>query len=284
MYPGAVASSKPECVVTPEETEALGARAIRCRFCGASLTSPDSIDRVVLLPSPYWIELSDYWVCHPDETHVVALEEDIKATASVVLVGEESILLHNSDLVEGRVVDSGLGGNRVDCARCLYPLGYRAATSTPRLVVHDDDPEPVGGYCGVQLNKDRLRALPGTGSVAAGGAAGADPLMRYLLSTRLVMEMIAKAEASSQYRFLVVAEDSNHAPRLQLVLINWHTSLLSNLPLFDSGAPNERRPVAKVRFNQYGATPTMEDEEYVAACPDPSRATQLAPPRAWCGQ
>ena len=102
-----------------------------------------------------------------------------------------------------------------------------------------------------------------------------DPLARYHLFTRLITQLVATAEARGQFRFLISAVDApgapaDGAPRLQLVLLNWDTSLQTNDPraAAPSDCEDQRRPVAKVKFNEYGLCPSMEDEEYVSVHAD----------------
>ena len=52
----------------------------------------------LVLPSEYWLEWSDFWLCHGDEKNVFIPERDFGGRAGTVLVGETHIQLHPSDV------------------------------------------------------------------------------------------------------------------------------------------------------------------------------------------
>lgn len=80
--------------------------ALSCRFCrGPLLSSPaaSSALRAEVLPSEYWLDLSDFWLCHGDEKNVLIPSADFGAIEGLVLVGESSLQLHPRD-VNGEVL------------------------------------------------------------------------------------------------------------------------------------------------------------------------------------
>lgn len=182
------------------------------------------------------------------------------------------MLVHADDVVPDALTALPSADNRLGCGRCGGSLGEtwreEAHAWKDTLGIGDgaDAGTSAGSPQGYRLFKDRVT-----------GRSERDPLAQYQLFTRLVTTLVAAAEARGQFRFLVVAQDNKHAPRMQLSLMNWDTSLQTNHPSVSKSKLDAatRRPVAKVRFCEYGLCPTREDEEYVrsrlACCPSHRR-------------
>lgn len=213
-----------------------------------------AIEKVQLLPSQFWVDFSDYWVCHPDEKHVVPIEGALKARAGRCLVGEAHYLVHTSNVCAGALRHQGdahnddstdsttpLAGIRLYCRRCEAPTGETAS------------------HGGVQLYKDRVMA-----AAAASDSTATNALAKYTLGTRVAVNLVAKAEADGQYRFLVCAGDSGRAgttrcPRLQLTLVNWDLSLFGNHHAAGSCArAGTRWPVVKVLWKDKASGESMD--------------------------
>lgn len=213
-----------------------------------------AIEKVQLLPSQFWVDFSDYWVCHPDEKHVVPIEGALKARAGRCLVGEAHYLVHTSNVCAGALRHQGdahnddstdsttpLAGIRLYCRRCEAPTGETAS------------------HGGVQLYKDRVIA-----AAAASDSTATNALAKYTLGTRVAVNLVAKAEADGQYRFLVCAGDSGRAgttrcPRLQLTLVNWDLSLFGNHRAAGSCArAGTRWPVVKVLWKDKASGESMD--------------------------
>jgi hypothetical protein len=50
-----------------------------------------------MLPSEYWLEWSDFWMCHEDERNVLLPEADFGAVQGTLLVGEAALQAHPYD-------------------------------------------------------------------------------------------------------------------------------------------------------------------------------------------
>ena len=115
-YSGAV-SQRPErarAAVTPREVAALCAagRALSCRACRAPLIAGGGGGScsggggfppltAAVLPSEYWLDLSDLWLCHGDQTNALIPAADFGARGGSLLVAETALQVHPADALPG---------------------------------------------------------------------------------------------------------------------------------------------------------------------------------------
>ncbi|KAF9918799.1 hypothetical protein BX616_005609 [Lobosporangium transversale] len=121
-----------------------GLNNLFCGCCGSTLLknrqpmseiamSCGPIQRVVDLPSEYWQELVDCWMCH-EEDFTELREGDLGARAEQALIGGTYILIHATDVDQdaliieddAQVIDWTKGIKRrwrpLACTRCLHPV------------------------------------------------------------------------------------------------------------------------------------------------------------------
>lgn len=295
-FPGSGVRDRPDSIVTREELRSLGGADLRCRSCEAQLVAGDGARRVSQLPSGYWMDLSDHWVCHPDETNEALRKGEITAEASRCMVGEAHILMHGSDFLAGAVALSDLSDEAtaavvdavrraeadgfslaaeravrmVECARCAFPLGTADVSHEATfhaLVEGDDVALEDAGAADVTLWKDRLVSRP----ARAGGAGAPEPvddvLLRYSVASRLCIEMLEASIAHSQYHFIVTEVDGAASPlaaasvRMLLTLVSWDTSIEAEGEAADARAVRGAAlaPALKVRFLASPDAATVEE-------------------------
>jgi hypothetical protein len=113
FFGGAALPDRPQSLVTLEETMSLrrGGRRLACRECRNSLMSSAppggpmaSFDsgteamRAYPLPSEYWLEFSDFWLCHESQANVLIPDVDFGAVSGTLLIGETHLQVHPRDM------------------------------------------------------------------------------------------------------------------------------------------------------------------------------------------
>jgi hypothetical protein len=108
-FSGSVLPERPTSLVSLSEMSSLRShgRELACRLCGASIlasaaATPTPLGlRVLLLPSEYWLEWSEYWLCHQGQENIYLPRDDdgeLCALRGAALVGETHMQVHVSDL------------------------------------------------------------------------------------------------------------------------------------------------------------------------------------------
>jgi hypothetical protein len=130
-----------------------GVSALHCRTCGAKLTKEACFSRVLPLPSPFWHEMADMWICHDDFRCLSPIGKlgasDLRARRGHCLHGEHELLVHADDLVPGSIEwgaarpDSLWG--MVRCSRCQGPLGV-ALIGDEKKTPMEKRPRQEGGF------------------------------------------------------------------------------------------------------------------------------------------
>eukprot|EP01119_Soliformovum_irregulare_P007253 TRINITY_DN19651_c0_g1_i1.p1 TRINITY_DN19651_c0_g1~~TRINITY_DN19651_c0_g1_i1.p1 ORF type:complete len:420 (-),score=115.38 TRINITY_DN19651_c0_g1_i1:11-1270(-) len=72
---------------------------ISCRKCSAPLSNKSKIEKTLSLPSTYWLELTDMWICGccgPNFDHFPL--KDIDNREGTILLGETFLLMHGKNL------------------------------------------------------------------------------------------------------------------------------------------------------------------------------------------
>jgi hypothetical protein len=59
--------------------------------------------RAFVLPSEYWLEWSDFWLCHESQMNVLIPDVDFGAMHGVLLVGETHLQAHPADFVQDSI-------------------------------------------------------------------------------------------------------------------------------------------------------------------------------------
>ncbi len=171
-YGGAALTDRPASLITAEETLSLRrqGRKLACRECGVQLVRPEAAAqqvagdtpspsstsmRAYVLPSEYWLEWSDYWMCHETQANIYIPSVDFGAQRGVVLIGETHMQVHPGDIRAEAVIvrpesvtaapdghDHGHTHERsfddaspctIECARCAAPLGTARFLLPPGL-------------------------------------------------------------------------------------------------------------------------------------------------------
>jgi HECT-like Ubiquitin-conjugating enzyme (E2)-binding len=95
----------------------LGSSNLSCRLCrnqfmlasstasgttAPALSSSDGSTKAPLraevLPSEYWLDMSDFWLCHGDEKNILIPSSDFGAIEGTILIAESSLQLHPRDV------------------------------------------------------------------------------------------------------------------------------------------------------------------------------------------
>ena len=145
-YAGSALPSRPSSVVTVDEVTAVrqAGGALRCRACKAHLTrvgaaiasggAPATPLLAYVLPSEYWLEWSDFWLCHGDERTTLIPEAEYGAVRGAVLIGETVMQLHPDDVdwTQMRAVTSLAALNSAPVA---YHSGTKSRTDANDLTL-----------------------------------------------------------------------------------------------------------------------------------------------------
>ncbi len=116
FFAGSVLPERPTSLVSMNEVSSLKShgRELACRFCEAKFmklpTSHDdakAVEKVLLLPSEYWLEWSEYWLCHQGQENIFIPRDDegeLCALRGAYLVGETHVQVHVGDIGPGTIV------------------------------------------------------------------------------------------------------------------------------------------------------------------------------------
>lgn len=178
-YGGAALPDRPSSLISLEEMLSLRRQgsSLSCRECSNRLlhvepsSNQDSVSeshpngmRAFVLPSEYWLEWSDFWLCHESQMNVLIPDVDFGAMQGVLLVGETHLQAHPADFLPDSIYirpiqvptliepsltidsDKDSESNKetiefafcsIECSRCSSSLGTthcaipRAARSSP---------------------------------------------------------------------------------------------------------------------------------------------------------
>jgi hypothetical protein len=105
--------------------------ALHCRTCGTKLTKEACFSRVLALPSPFWHEMADMWICHDDFRCLSPISKlgasDLRARPGSCLYGDHELLIHAEDFTCGSIEWDGARSDSlwgmIRCSRCQGPLG-----------------------------------------------------------------------------------------------------------------------------------------------------------------
>ncbi|KZO94252.1 hypothetical protein CALVIDRAFT_539298 [Calocera viscosa TUFC12733] len=99
------ATGAPDRLMDAATLSSLSPSAFICASCSLHLVRGSAISRYNDLPSEYWTELVDAWMCHADQPLPDALksENGLTPTSDQALVGGSYILFHKEALVEQNI-------------------------------------------------------------------------------------------------------------------------------------------------------------------------------------
>jgi hypothetical protein len=104
------------------ELQARRLLPLRCRDCQAVVVSLNDL-KCLPLPSSHWLELSELWICHPNDsdTQYGVKFESLEAKEGMILVGKEFLLIDKGLSVCSDLVESSEHG--LTCSKCQNVLG-----------------------------------------------------------------------------------------------------------------------------------------------------------------
>ncbi|KZT60983.1 hypothetical protein CALCODRAFT_530291 [Calocera cornea HHB12733] len=99
------ATGAPDRLLDAATLSTLSPSAFTCASCSLQLVRGSSISRYNDLPSEYWTELVDAWMCHADQPvpDAVKNENGLTPTSDQALVGGSYILFNQAALVEQNI-------------------------------------------------------------------------------------------------------------------------------------------------------------------------------------
>ncbi|KAJ1492877.1 HECT-like ubiquitin-conjugating enzyme-binding-domain-containing protein, partial [Baffinella frigidus] len=122
-----------------EDAKMKGLNEVLCDTCGAGLIPPGSFKRILPLPSPFWHEVAEMWMCHEDFACASPMSKitpaDLRPRVGDCLYNQHTMMMHGADSVPGALKwapaqpspgGMGLPGGLwrgVCCARCESRLG-----------------------------------------------------------------------------------------------------------------------------------------------------------------
>lgn len=247
-----------------------------CRACGESLLHPSTeghnaelqpssghehalIKKVFSLPSTYWLELADFWTCGNCCAFRQFPTDEIKAAPSVCFVSDTFLMLHSSQVdyavppqgdkqLEGLVsAGSEVGWSPIACRACHTPFGVK------------EIPPIVQEHVSLRLFTYRIANRPFSPARTRTGSPSseenyfrADTLERFVAK-----HLLASSSIHAVYRFSIKAFESDK-PVIFIILMNWRSSLASNLPLLQD-VGRGLAPIAKLRYVDCTAAGAEED-------------------------
>ncbi len=205
-------------------------RNVGCRACGACLMAADGAPvEATPLPSEYWAELSDMWVCHADQQLAPSLSASLLQAKSqtvacppprVVLVGIPYVECHPRHIRYGAVqvaYDASQpppAPHTVLCATCRTPVGTVPSVvqgeSGPAISPASDAaaslwPPPALGSVAIRLFKHRLARVAVATTLSPTIDRGLASWQRYTMENRLAFELLSVCQAHNRYHFVLRA-------------------------------------------------------------------------------
>ncbi|KAI9595705.1 HECT-like ubiquitin-conjugating enzyme-binding-domain-containing protein [Syncephalis fuscata] len=204
----------------------ISVHCIECNQCVVT-TNGQGFERVLDMPSDYWREMVDFWICHREEYKIVPkAEELLKTRSDQLLVSASRLFVHPSQLCldKLKVVKDTNNANThwwslLECCACKSPLGH--------VRLDNDD------IIEAKLDKWALS----TQNKMANENNRIPPIsfIRYF-----AVDLVELGRAHAGYRILV-QEQTTKQTRLMIWVLNWSTQLLTNtlqLAMADSESTN----------------------------------------------
>ncbi|BGP31909.1 hypothetical protein JCM10296v2_003688 [Rhodotorula toruloides] len=193
--------------LSTDELRATSPTAFRCATCDTELADTSTVSRWNALPSEYWAELLDAWMCHQDQKlsdDLIAKGKGIKPRADEVLVATSYVLLPREltsnwtapEQAEPAKANNGDYLHAAHCASCdalvgshvLPADGNTSESTTVRLLK----------YATYPASSDTARPAP----------------PRHTLSTYLTADMLETGQAHACHRFILEDAQTEQAKLL----------------------------------------------------------------------
>ncbi|GEM07376.1 hypothetical protein Rt10032_c03g1393 [Rhodotorula toruloides] len=190
--------------LSTEELRATSPSSFRCATCDAELADTSSVSRWNALPSEYWAELLDAWMCHQDQKlsdNLIAKGKGIKPRPDEVLVATSYVLLPREltsnwnarERAEPAKANNGDYLYAAHCASCdalvgshvLPADGNTSESNTVRLLKYATYPD----------SSDAAQPAP----------------PRHSLSTYLTADMLETGQAHACHRFILEDAETEQA-------------------------------------------------------------------------
>ncbi|BGO93975.1 hypothetical protein NBRC10512_005218 [Rhodotorula toruloides] len=190
-----------------DELRATSPTSFRCANCDAELADTSTVSRWNALPSEYWAELLDAWMCHQDQNlsdDLIAKGKGIKPRPDEVLVATSYVLLPREltskwtapEQAEPAKANNGDYLHAAHCASCdalvgshvLPADGNTSESTTVRLLK----------YATYPASSDPARPAP----------------PRHTLSTYLTADMLETGQAHACHRFILEDAQTEQAKLL----------------------------------------------------------------------
>jgi len=236
-------SSTKEELITPNQL-----RQIFCKFCGVAIVGTlkqQSIpfQKVLSMPSPYWLELSDLWICGCSNNSFQQFElGEIKSIQNTCLVGETFLLVHKNDvhmdilqIKKDKLFHTTTKKDHeslwafVSCNRCLSTLG------TCQVLQSEGFLELQGS---LKLLKHKISSQEDFRSHQ-------NLFKNNAVETLCAAEMLATSKTHQCFKFFILGQESGIV-RLQILITNWNTSVNTNI--FGNHATQKMIPVLQVLY------------------------------------
>ena len=100
-------SSVQQCVGTSDSSDERALASLYCGSCNSVLIREGTLRRVLPLPSPFWHELADMWICHDDfkcrSEMANKSPADLRPRPGDCLFAEHHLMMHARDFVPGAI-------------------------------------------------------------------------------------------------------------------------------------------------------------------------------------
>eukprot|EP01111_Echinosteliopsis_oligospora_P016101 TRINITY_DN6570_c2_g1_i2.p1 TRINITY_DN6570_c2_g1~~TRINITY_DN6570_c2_g1_i2.p1 ORF type:complete len:345 (+),score=65.66 TRINITY_DN6570_c2_g1_i2:45-1079(+) len=157
------------------------------------------IAKVLSLPSTYWVELADMWICGCCNNKFLQFPlEEIQARKTICYVGDTFILLHCDDIRDDSIQRSSLSCGAygqvsgcetksdwlpISCANCQEEIGLLEAVESDQ-----------SKYFNYKIYKHKI-------STGLGGIDQFNKLKRYTVETLCALNLLATSQAHQCYKF-----------------------------------------------------------------------------------
>ncbi|KZT24895.1 hypothetical protein NEOLEDRAFT_1134599 [Neolentinus lepideus HHB14362 ss-1] len=240
---GSVSDLESEPLMDAGQLMAASPTSFICSSCSLPLVQASRVEDYRNLPSEYWAELVEAWMCHADQKvhdHVAVHGRGIWPKASQGLVGGSYILFDESNVIKGNLrILEGKGSDDWRLVRCLCG----AVKGRTQAHQHADEP-PTNSF---RLLKYAIRAI-----------SLSTELSSVPLSAFIVEDMVELVQAHATYRFIITDEE-NERPRILIWLFKPSIRIAYKIPASYLIPQADSTRAAKVLYKIIGPNVAPED-------------------------
>ncbi|KZS96235.1 hypothetical protein SISNIDRAFT_407377 [Sistotremastrum niveocremeum HHB9708] len=278
--PAANSDSSP--LLDATQLQAMSPTSFVCVSCSLPLAIASKVSRYADLPSEYWTELVEAWVCHTDQKLTEAVgqyaQKGFWPKDGQVLVGGSYLLMEEAAVVKTNIRTANFSS-----------VSILATSFTLTIISQNGESYLTRCICGAVVGRyhpsNAINSTPSAYRFTKYGIRPMGPTLepsRIPLSAFIVEDMLAVIHAHARYRF-IIHDEEEEKPRLLIWALKPSIRLSYSISHFYTIPRSASILAAKVLYKIVGPTTTAaEFDRLVASLPGFSFAEHLHYPFDVC--